>query len=555
MKQKLYILIFLLLAYSLSAQVARQKVLVEVFTGVNCPYCPAAANGIKDMLNAGLQIAPVAIHTSAFSIPQFYTPETNARAQYYGISSYPTAKFDGILTHVGGGGASSSNYAAYVQRYNQRINVPSDFTINLSLVHLGGNDYRADVTLQKVGPGTYSNLVFQLFLTESNIQWNWMGMTELNWVTRDIIPTQNGTPVDFTNASTVSLKLNFTMNPAWVKNNCTLVGFIQNNTTKEVLQANLLSMNIPLYNLDAELFKVMNLQDQLCSGTLEPEVVIKNNGVQTLTSLKINFQINGQIVYTYHWLGSLSYSQTALVQIPAFTFDMQSTNQVIVSLSEPNNSPDQNPGNDTYTASITYPETVTDYLLLIMNTDANPQQTTWSVYDPNGNVLKSGGPYTNAFQLIRDTIYFNGSTGCHRFTIYDSGGNGLTTYYLLRSFVNGVITTIGSGATFAYKESTEFNVESGVGILSPDQPATAISVFPNPASRSAWLTVNLKETGTLGINLYNLTGQKVWQKDFSQLHSGSHQLLMELPELPDGVYYLYINGPDLNHSQKLVISH
>ena len=69
---------FMLLG-SLSAQnVARECVLFEVFTGVNCPYCPAAANAINQMMEEGLAVTPVAIHTSAFSTPEFYTTETNA---------------------------------------------------------------------------------------------------------------------------------------------------------------------------------------------------------------------------------------------------------------------------------------------------------------------------------------------------------------------------------------------------------------------------------------------------------------------------------------------
>jgi hypothetical protein len=65
---------------TLFSQVARDKVVVELFTGVNCPYCPAAANGIKDMLDAGLDIAPIAIHTSSFSVPQFFRA---AQGRYY----------------------------------------------------------------------------------------------------------------------------------------------------------------------------------------------------------------------------------------------------------------------------------------------------------------------------------------------------------------------------------------------------------------------------------------------------------------------------------------
>ena len=72
--------------------VARECVLFELFTGVRCPYCPAAANAVAQMLDEGLAIAPVAYHTSAFSTDLYYTSETNARASYYNISSYPTLR-------------------------------------------------------------------------------------------------------------------------------------------------------------------------------------------------------------------------------------------------------------------------------------------------------------------------------------------------------------------------------------------------------------------------------------------------------------------------------
>ncbi len=111
----------------LAQNVARECVLFEVFTGVNCPYCPAAANGIAEMLEEGLSIAPIAYHTNAFSTNQFYTQETNARASYYGISSYPTLKADGKLTKQGGGSASQSMYSQYIGFYNQRIGVESPY--------------------------------------------------------------------------------------------------------------------------------------------------------------------------------------------------------------------------------------------------------------------------------------------------------------------------------------------------------------------------------------------------------------------------------------------
>ena len=89
MRKLLLSLVTFLLVGSLSAQnVARECVLFEVFTGVNCPYCPAAANGIAQMLEEGLAIAPMGYQTSAFSTVEFYTAETNARAAYSNTSKF-----------------------------------------------------------------------------------------------------------------------------------------------------------------------------------------------------------------------------------------------------------------------------------------------------------------------------------------------------------------------------------------------------------------------------------------------------------------------------------
>jgi hypothetical protein len=216
-KITLFLSCMLLAGQFMFAQVARDKVVVELFTGPQCPFCPAASNGIKDMLNAGLQIAPVSYHTTAFSLPQFYTPETNARAGYYSFSGYPTAFFDGGLSVVGGGNSGQTTYPQYLNRYNQRINVPAQFDISLTYENIGGSEYEATVVIEKLDAATYSNLVLQLILTESHIPWNWLGMTELSWVTRDMIPNQNGTPLDFSSSNIIELTLPFTVSSQWVK--------------------------------------------------------------------------------------------------------------------------------------------------------------------------------------------------------------------------------------------------------------------------------------------------------------------------------------------------
>ena len=98
-KLLLTVIATIMMAGSISAQnVARECVLVEAFTGINCPYCPAAAGGIAEMLNQGLSVAPLAFHSSNFT-PDGYdyvTPDTDSRNAWYSIKSWPTVIIDGV---------------------------------------------------------------------------------------------------------------------------------------------------------------------------------------------------------------------------------------------------------------------------------------------------------------------------------------------------------------------------------------------------------------------------------------------------------------------------
>ncbi|MBN1338774.1 MAG: hypothetical protein JXA03_05585, partial [Bacteroidales bacterium] len=176
-------------------QVPRDKVVVEIATGTWCTYCPGAAMGADDLVANGHQVAIIENHNG----DPFANTASNARNAYYAVSGYPTAKFDGILTKVGGS-HTASMYSQYLPLYNQRIAIPSSFTLSIN----GSNTglvYNVTVVAEKVAAYTGTNLVLQLALTESEIAYNWQGQTELNFVNRLMAPTHNGTPLNFTSES------------------------------------------------------------------------------------------------------------------------------------------------------------------------------------------------------------------------------------------------------------------------------------------------------------------------------------------------------------------
>ncbi|MBK7112555.1 MAG: T9SS type A sorting domain-containing protein, partial [Flavobacteriales bacterium] len=127
-------------------------------------------------------------------------------------------------------------------------------------------------------------------------------------------------------------------------------------------------------------------------------------------------------------------------------------------------------GYSTYTGSVTMAVTCGDNafactengLTLEFQTDANPGQTTWQLWNEADNLLiLSGGPLSPPNSV--ETNFACVPDGCYRLRVLDSGGDGMTTGgYILRTTgsnlriidnknnfngaYNGNVSTLGSGA-------------------------------------------------------------------------------------------------------------
>jgi len=270
-----------------------------------------------------------------------------------------------------------------------------------------------------------------------------------------MVPNQNGTAVSFASGDVQTVELDFTMGHYWAEENCELIAFLQDNSTKEILQCDLKTMAVAEYDLDAELAGMSNIPDELCHGEIAPVIKLKNKGAQILTSVDINFDVNGELIYTYPWTGELEFPLMETVSIPAFTFDALAENEILCYLTDPNNGTDLNPDNDQITKVTEATPLCTDYVVLILKTDANPEQTTYEFLDAAGNVLSAGGPFTQTYSYVKDTVYYQ-TPGCHQFFLYDAAGDGISTFYSIRTWVDGEITTIKSGGSFGYVDETQF---------------------------------------------------------------------------------------------------
>lgn len=221
-------------------QVDRERVIVEIATGTWCGYCPGAAMGADDLVANGCEVAVIEYHNG----DAFANAASNHRNSYYSVSGYPTAHFDGVLESVGGS-ATSSMYGTYLPLYQQRIAIPCDYEAEIYGQNTGGQNYDVTVVIDLVDGTPPSNLTAHLVLTESEIPYAWQNQTELNFVCRAMYPDHFGTPVNFAGGTQMVINYTFTIDASWDTQHIELVAFMQDETTKEILQGSM----VPIDNL------------------------------------------------------------------------------------------------------------------------------------------------------------------------------------------------------------------------------------------------------------------------------------------------------------------
>ncbi|HPX34936.1 MAG TPA: T9SS type A sorting domain-containing protein, partial [Bacteroidales bacterium] len=144
-----------------------------------------------------------------------------------------------------------------------------------------------------------------------------------------------------------------------------------------------------------------------------------------------------------------------------------------------------------------------------------------------------------------DTVYYTGTIGCHRFVIYDSGGDGLTTYYTIRSYINGVMKTIGNGSKFGYQEDKHFSVDSGVGVDEVNIEKSSVEIFPNPVLNISTVNFWLPEAGKATVDVYNSAGKQVMQlANNNYYNAGTNSITLNSSNLDNGIYFISIKTSD-----------
>ena len=212
----------------------------------------------------------------------------------------------------------------------------------------------------------------------------------------------------------------------------------------------------PSLDDDAGISAINAPQGNICATSVTPSVQLNNYGGNTLSSVTINYQLDGGTVNTYNWTGSLAATSSTTVSLPTLSLSGGS-HTFNAYTSSPNGNADSNTTNDD--ASSAFYSGNNDLTLTII-LDNYPEETSWDIQDSGGNVVASGGTYGSSPDGSTITADVCVPDGCYDFTIYDSYGDGICCGYGNGSYTlsDDAGNTLASGGSFGSSETTNFCV-------------------------------------------------------------------------------------------------
>ncbi|HJW30640.1 MAG TPA: hypothetical protein VJ508_15510, partial [Saprospiraceae bacterium] len=185
----------------------------------------------------------------------------------------------------------------------------------------------------------------------------------------------------------------------WVRKSIDLSSFISAaNVQLQFRAINQFGNNMHLddINIDKKIFKnndagviVINKPDaKVCTSSQAPVVVIKNFGKINLTSVKVNYQIDGTgTITTFNWTGNLARNQVATVSLATANLGALGNHSINIYTTLPNNVADEDASNDGLTKAysvsqvLPLPGTINEEF-----TNSTFPPPNWQIINPNSDI-------------------------------------------------------------------------------------------------------------------------------------------------------------------------
>jgi len=211
-------------------------VLAEDFSFARCTYCPYAEDALDSLFHEYQDSLAVIVYHRRILGDTLSPAYVAVRESLYQITASPTVVFDGI--HIVQTEDPNQDYATYknfiISERNRepklRLHLETNliaFSVNLKLHIVVVDSIKIDDRY----------LFFVVY--EDSVYFAQSGAPEstFNYVMRKMVPDERGIPIGLSYPDSIVKEVNFNLQDNWHKDKLGIVAFIQDKTTKEVLQA------------------------------------------------------------------------------------------------------------------------------------------------------------------------------------------------------------------------------------------------------------------------------------------------------------------------------
>jgi len=575
-----------------STSIENKNVILEEYTGIGCVYCPDGHKIAQDLHNANPNdVFLINIHTGGYANPQgpgtdFNTNFGAALGAQTGLTGYPSGT---VNRHIFSGSTTTAqSRSAWTASSNTIMNVVSPVNVGIqSSIDMATNTLTVDVEVYYTGTQTITSNQLNIAIVQNGVlgpqtggaSYNptaidpATGLYTHNHMLRHMLTGQWGETISnisqgtlYTNSYTWTIPnqlSGFSLSPVIDATNLAIVAFVSEGN-QEILSGTELYPDLIFANAyDANLVG-SSATDIMCTPTTDLSVDFKNYGNTNLTSVNIEYSINGGTSTIYPWNGNLTPGASETVVISNISVSPNVSNTVDITLTSPNGNTDQNLSNNntqcTFNGMYDAPG---GQVTIEVTTDGYASETTWKLKE-NGNVIASGGPFSTNGTAQTPAYATISSGNCYTFIMEDSYGDGMLApgTYKVKDANGSTIVWGGTNSpngNFASEESTYFESNSGAApswnCINQDceDPGNGSGQFTSlNACLASCLPTNLDEVDSKNIsifpnpvkNILNISGTfdlvEIYDV-FGKLVLTSTKNTINTSDLANGIYVLNIN--------------